>query len=192
MWGTGQSFKDISSLGLKRFACSVEGHFGVSGGFSPFSLRWFWSHAGWWPYKASWGWTPRQGMGKCLTHHTTCLSLGAEIWVYQKFSVMEKTFPPSYSCATLHLLSRRSELSRVSPLATTWNFLLLLWLFRVWSIRFGSLTVQAVKLPCPEQLGYVSAGEIEQYVFQFAAFSPHVFFLGNKGMLPLALVIYSN
>lgn len=32
----GQSFKDISSLGLKRFACSVEGHFGVSGGFSPF------------------------------------------------------------------------------------------------------------------------------------------------------------
>lgn len=144
MWGTGQSFSGISSFGVIRLACPVAGHFGVSGGFSSFSpeavlepcrLVTLW--------KASWGWTPRKGMGKCLTHHTTWLSLWAKIRVCNKCQLWHRLLPPSYSYAILHLLNRRSELSRVSPLAASWFFLLLFWLFsglkhQVWFTRSSS------------------------------------------------------
>lgn len=61
------------------------------------------------------------------SHHL--LIPGSKSLGVQKFWVMAKTFPPSYSYAILHLLNRRSELSRVSPLAASWTFQLLFWLF---------------------------------------------------------------
>lgn len=158
-----------------------------------FPLRQFWSRADWWPYKKPLG---PESAGKAWGNAWPITPPGypweKNFWC-AKIVSYGIDFSPSYSYATLHLLNRRSELSRVSPLAASWIFLLLFWLFsglkhQVWFTHSSSC-----QTPMYRAVRVCFCWGNRTVRFPVCSIQPTCFFFSeNKGMLPLALVIYSN